>query len=299
MQNASEERFRGLFRMDRATFRATQSVLRSRSCAPFFSRRGRRHLSLDVQLAIALYRLGHYGDACSVEAVADMFGVSVGAVVKCTRRVIGALGAVAPRFVKWANARRRAELSESAASKFGFDGCVGAADGTTFPLAYQPALQPWTYYDRKQRYSLSGLITCDWDGYITNVVLGCTGAAPDTFVQSLASWHRRPNLFFSAGQDLLGDKGMLYSRNLIGPFKEPEITGPEHRNFNYQLARLRVKSEHTIGILKGRWGSLKELRLALSTDKGDTFPLPPSADPSPERYRHLQRELVKQTRKTQ
>lgn len=68
MQNASEERFRGLFRMDRATFRAAQSVLRSRSCAPFFSRRGRRHLSLDVQLAIALYRLGHYGNACSVEA---------------------------------------------------------------------------------------------------------------------------------------------------------------------------------------------------------------------------------------
>lgn len=96
---------------------------------------------------------------------------------------------------------------------------------------------------------------------------------------------------------------MLYSRNLIGSFKEPEITGPEYQNFNYQLARLRVESEHMIGILKGRWGSLKELRLAFSTDKqfsvaltwvmacvvlhnvcvekGDTFPRPPSADPFP------------------
>ncbi|KAK1861463.1 hypothetical protein I4F81_004047 [Pyropia yezoensis] len=202
-----------------------------------------------------------------------MLGVSVGAVVKCTRRVIGALGAVAPQHVKWANARRRAGLSASAASKFGFDGCVGAADGTTFSLAYQPAFQPWTYYDRKQRYSLSGLITCDWDGYITNGVLGCTGAAPDTFVQSLTSWHHRPNLFFSAGQYLLGDQGMLYSRNLIGPCKQPEMNGPEHRNFNYQLARLRVKSEHTIGILKGRWGSLEELRIALSTDKHFSFAL--------------------------
>lgn len=64
------------------------------------------------------------------------------------------------------------------------------------------------------------------------------------------------------------------------------------------------KSEHTTGIWKGRWGSLEELRLTLSTEKqssfalawvmecvvlhnlcmenGDGYRLPPSADPSPE-----------------
>lgn len=75
------------------------------------------------------------------------------------------------------------------------------------------------------------------------------------------------------GQYLLGDKGMLLSRNLIGPFKETEITGAADRNFNYQLARLWVKSEHAIGILKGRWSSLKELRLSLLTDKQFSFAL--------------------------
>jgi len=38
------------------------------------------------------------------------------------------------------------------------------------------------YFDRKQRYSINVLITCDLDCYITNVVLGCTRAAPNTFV---------------------------------------------------------------------------------------------------------------------
>jgi len=134
---------------------------------------------------------------------------------------------------------QRAALSAFVAEKYDFQHCMWATDGTTFPLVYQPALQPWIYFDRKQRYSLNGLITCRWDCYITNVVLGCTGAATDTFVQSTAEWHRRPNIFFSVGKLLLGDKGML-PRFVIGPFKEPECTCAEHRNFNYQLARLRV-----------------------------------------------------------
>jgi len=65
----------------------------------------------------------------------------------------------------------------------------------------------------------------------------------------------------------LGDKGMLYSRYVIGPFKEPECTCAEYLNFKYQLAWLRVKSERANGILKGRWSSLKELRLVLATDR--------------------------------
>jgi len=32
------------------------------------------------------------------------------------------------------------------------------------------------------------------------------------------------------------------------------------------LERLRLKSEHTIRILKGRWGSLQELRVGLASD---------------------------------
>jgi len=64
---------------------------------------------------------------------------------------------------------------------------------------------------------------------------------------------------------------MLYTSRVIGPFKEPNCTSPAERNFSYQLDRLRVKSEHTICILKGRWSSLKELRVALATDKQFSF----------------------------
>jgi len=302
--SASEKQFRTAFRVNRSPFQALKRVLLVRARAAFGRRRGGSQLSLDLQLAIiTLFRVGHYGNACSVDAVADLFGVSVGGVIKSTRRVVRELAGVAPQHIRWPNTERRAGLSMYVAEKFGFDGCIGATGGTTFPLAYQPALDPWAYYDRKQRYSLNMLITCDWDCRITNVVLGCTGAAPDTYVQSTAAWHRPPNVYFTNGQYLLGDKGMLYSRHVVGTFKGPEFTCAEHRNYSYQLARLRVKSEHAIGILKGRWGSLKELRLTLATDRqfsfsmtwstacivlhdicvdaGDDFPIPPVPEPSP------------------
>jgi len=98
-------------------------------------------------------------------------------------------------------------------------------------------------------------------------VQGCTGAAPDASVQTLSIWHRSPQVYFSAGQYLLGDKGMKYSAWVIGPFVKPECATSDRRNSNYQLARLRVRSEHAIGMLKGRFSSLKELRLRLNGEK--------------------------------
>lgn len=96
------------------------------------------------------------------------------------------------------------------------------------------------------------MITCDWNDSIISVVQGCTGAAPDSFVQSLASWHKHPGAFFSDGEYPLGDKGMKYTSCVLGRFLEPDCTSADRRTYNFQLARLRVRSEHTIGILKGR-----------------------------------------------
>ncbi|KAK1867649.1 hypothetical protein I4F81_010154 [Pyropia yezoensis] len=120
---------------------------------------------------------------------------------------------------------------------------------------------------RKGRYSLNAVITCDWDDRIISVVQGCTGAAPDSFAQTRANWHKYPSSFFSDGEDLLGDKGMKYTDRVLGPYKGPESTTPNRRKYNYQVACLRVRSEHTIGILKGRFCSLKELRPGIGSDK--------------------------------
>jgi len=79
--HSSEQRFRGYFRVDRATFAAVLLALRRDARSLFFHSRGGAQVDLQLQLAINLCRPGHYGNACSVDAVADLCGASVGAVV--------------------------------------------------------------------------------------------------------------------------------------------------------------------------------------------------------------------------
>ncbi|KAI5829575.1 hypothetical protein K523DRAFT_241839, partial [Schizophyllum commune Tattone D] len=48
----------------------------------------------------------------------------------------------------------------------------------------------------------------------------------------------------------------------------PEKELPENATYNYHVSRVRVRSEHCVGFLKCRWGSLKGLRVAVDSTKG-------------------------------
>jgi len=115
--SASEKQFRPAFRVNRSTFQALKSILLVRARAAFCRRRGGSQLSFDLQLAVTLIRVGHYGKTCSVDAVAELFGLSVGGVIKSTRRVVKALAGVAPQHIRWPKTQRRAGLSMYAAEK--------------------------------------------------------------------------------------------------------------------------------------------------------------------------------------
>lgn len=167
----------------------------------------------------------------------------------------------------WPDTAQRAKLASQAGAPYGISGCIRATDGTTLPLAYQRALHPRACYDRNGRYSFNALITCDWNCGIIGITQGCSMAATDSFVQTPEVWHRQPRIYFSPAEYILGDKGMKYTPCRISPFLLPECTTAEHMNFNFQLAQLRVRSQHTIAILKGRWSSLRELRMGIGSDK--------------------------------
>src|SRR6266581_2095159 len=60
-------------------------------------------LPVPYQLAIALYRFGHFGSVVSVEAVAQWAGCSAGAVVKATRRIMIAIIPLHEQAIHWPN----------------------------------------------------------------------------------------------------------------------------------------------------------------------------------------------------
>ena len=58
---------------------------------------------------------------------------------------------------------------------------------------------------------------------------------------------------------------------VVAPYKKPERDLPENEVFNNHLSHIRIRSEHAIGYLKGRFQSLKELRVQIMNQKSHKF----------------------------
>jgi len=112
---------------------------------------------VNKQLAIAMFRFGHNGNAASVEAVAQWAGVSAGTVVNCTRRVMIAFLALHDSAIRWPSedekekAKQWVEEVSCHAWRDGY--CM--ADGTPIVLFQKPGYHGEAYFDRKSNYSLN------------------------------------------------------------------------------------------------------------------------------------------------
>jgi len=86
-------------------------------------------------------------------------------------------------------------------------------------------------------------------------------------IQKHADWHLFPEDPFSLLEYLLGNKGMYHTARVVGPDKAPAAELQRNKNYNWQLARLREVAELVVGMLKGWWMSLKELRVSIGTEE--------------------------------
>jgi hypothetical protein len=83
------------------------------------------------------------------------------------------------KHVYWPNTQQRANLTATLAGKTVFDGCIGFADGTIFPLASAPTKHKEDYWMRKMVYAVNSLIVCNWQRRIIYAVHGWCGSAHD------------------------------------------------------------------------------------------------------------------------
>ena len=169
------------------------------SVPPFSEQPHRCHLNTPEPLLLRFSSVQCFldGFSAAVASVANLFGVSSGAVSQCTCRVVTVIQRLSHCYLRWPNARRRGALGRYAEGALGFRSCIGSVDGTSVPLSYAPVEKPWTYFDSHDRYSLSLLLVSDHHRNILAVTTGFTGAASDTLVQRHAAWHRRPDRYFS------------------------------------------------------------------------------------------------------
>jgi len=113
-------------------------------------------LPVETQLAIFLFRVGHYGNAASPEAIGHWAGVSPGTVANSTNRVMVALLALHDELIRLPTSEEKEVVKEWVAKKVcpeWRDGYL-VVDGTKFPLFQRPGLHGNAWFDKSRNYSL-------------------------------------------------------------------------------------------------------------------------------------------------
>jgi len=112
-----------------------------------------------IQLAITLYRLGHYGNAASVRDVSQNFGFSEGAVEKFTQRCFTALESLHNDVVRPLTQEEKEVEKQWIDAHIGFHGLWREGwvmyDGTIVILHERPGFNGDAYFTRKSNYGLN------------------------------------------------------------------------------------------------------------------------------------------------
>jgi hypothetical protein len=223
------------------------------------------------QLLVLLKFVGTSGNGANKLAISDHFGgIGHGTVRLYIGRAIKALQSLFSEVVSWPDEAEREEIARRIHERFYFPNCLGFIDGTLLPMEFKPSLYGDVYLTRKSNYAVHMLVVCDDQARIRFYTAGWPGSVHDNHTWKLSDLSLRAAEFFSGIQYLLGDSAFSSSAVMIPAFKKVAGHGMlrEHEKFNTFLAKPRVISEHScIGILKGRFQHLKNIRTRIDSKK--------------------------------
>jgi len=231
---------------------------------------GRPQAPVVHQLMVFLKHIGTEGPESNSRNQRQMFGIGQGTADVCRDRVMRAILKLRPTCYNWPDKDERKRLSRKVKNKTGFPNVVGIADGTLFLLAFEPETEDAPdYKGRKHTCTLTVMIICDCDRKIRYHHSGCPGSAHDNRVYRNMDLYQNPENYFSENEFNLGDSAFANSPFMVSSFKKQtgEEIPEEHERFNKLLSKVRMRSEHTIGILKGRFPWLRSIRMKITKKK--------------------------------
>ncbi|GAV05590.1 hypothetical protein RvY_15694 [Ramazzottius varieornatus] len=216
---------------------------------------------------IALGRFGFDGSGTSLWKDGAYFGVGEGTVNLYTERVMVALLSLERHTVFWPKTAERMQIRRCIEEAHKFRNCIGYVDGTLIGLEEKPAGSGEDYFSRKSGYAINAMIVVDDQKIIRHVYAGWPGGAHDHRVFMYSKLARFPSDYFANGEYLLAGSAYPTSDITVPTYKKPAADIAENRKFNAIHAGARVAAGHTIGILKGRFKSLKRLRVHIKEKK--------------------------------
>ena len=259
--------FKGVFRMSIADFNKLVEVVTTESEAAGDPFRQHSHGSparpLYLQVAAGLMSLGAQG---GYDNQGRQTHISKGSVVDYANRLIDVLASptMMSRYLSWASTNQIRD--ESSADHSIFSGCRGFLDGTYLFLQMKPEQDHEAYFSRKDRYGFNAQIIASADKRILWAGCGHTASCHDSTAWKHSPFYRERTEILLPSEYLLADKAYEIDRHLITPFKQQGQPSASKALFNRTHSHLRIGVEHTIGILKARFPSLRYLPLRIRSD---------------------------------
>ena len=267
--NVNSREFRERYRMDRTSFYQLHDRIKNH--AVFQSNKsGQQQVDSKYQLLWFLAHIGTQGCGMSSRKSVHQFPSSYGSFVLFQKRCITAILTLHDEAYFWPEAEERKVIAQKFHEKYHVPHVVGVADGTLFPLDFKPNRNDYPdFKGRKGKYTITCLIVNDHMRRIRYYHLGWPGNVHDERVFRQCPLATTPERYFSVGDVLLGDSAYTPRKNMVSVYKkgygEPRLSASKEQ-FNTIISRPRVSSEHTIGILKARFCSLREIRLKITED---------------------------------
>jgi hypothetical protein len=264
----NDAEFKCKYRMTRSSFWLIVGLIRDH---PVFKGGRKKQAPVEHQLMTLLCFLGTEGNGMSNRKGRSVFRLGKGTVGIYKDRVVKAiLECLYEDFVRWPDPEERRLIAERIRKEFGLPNCIGVADGTLLPLAFRPSTDDYAdYKGRKMLYTLTMLVINDDQRRIRYFNAGWPGSTHDDRVFRNSRIVQELNDHFQETEYIIGDSAYSPQHFMVSTYKKPigRPIHPDKESFNTKLSKPRVTSEHTIGILKGRFPFLRSIRMRLTGKK--------------------------------
>jgi hypothetical protein len=102
---------------------------------------------------------------------------------------------------------------------------------------------------------------------IVDYSLGYTGSAHDSAAFEGTAAFKHPEWLFEGDEFAWGDSAYTVSSRVTPVHKRPASLIPGNAIFDTAVSRIRVRSEHCLGALKGRFQALRGLRVNINSNE--------------------------------
>lgn len=231
-------------------------------------KRGPHQMPVKHQLMTLLQFLGKEGESNASQR--SVFKTSYGRNEKNRKRVVKALSSIRNDYICWPDENERKAIAARIEKEFFLPNCIGMMDGTLLPLGIAPSSDDKAdYHGRKFPYSLTVLVINDDKRIIRAYLSGYPGSTHDNRLWRNMTQNQRSENFFGESEYVMSDTAFEPSGICVPAYKCEEgfLQDPDKEKFNRCLSSPRVITEHTMGLWKGRFPWLRNIRMRITNDK--------------------------------